>query len=274
MSRFYDPVPVIEKSMPGIAGVAASAGVHDGDIFVNWNAGRVVAKLKGDSVAIGDSVKVVGIENRIFALKAAGGYPSTQKKQLSSWKNKAPASAAIRQIMKDNPRRKKYQIEKVISYDAITATAELSSGDSLPVAFGVDPSPISRRVAVGELALVFNGPPRHVIGGLLVYGESFSRFQPGYNPDLTTFWTPSGLSISRSEFEFAPDDSLAAMLESNSGRVYGPFPTTYYPGSGDTGAWNVDIGTAIYPSGRYQPYMVSGVHWTFSHWSLYGVYVL
>ncbi len=186
--RFYDPVPAIEKAVPLSRGVALSGGAHDSEIDVIWNGKQTKATVKGFIISSNDAISVVGIFGRFFAMKASGGYDSSCKKLLSSWSRKARYSAGIRKIMEKNPKKYKYELSLVSSYDATTKTATTPDGAVIPVYFGSDYA----KVAAGEVGLISNRHRRHFVGGeaLQPTGETFS---------FTRYWF-AGESPSPSQF--------------------------------------------------------------------------
>lgn len=171
MSRFYDPVPVIERALPLTRGSALAGAIGGQSVPVKWQGKTVTALTMGIPLAEMNNVSIVSVDGHVFALANSGGYPSTEPKKLSSWANRAPASLAIRKIMEGNPRHRLYQLAGIAAWDSENETATLVSGETLPVRFGAESRIYGGSVTAGSLGLVYNGDHRHVIGGAFVYGE-------------------------------------------------------------------------------------------------------
>lgn len=139
MPLFSDPTPRVERkdSLCTVVSVGAESTTHTGKTgVVSWKGRNYGCTIIG-SVAAGDKAHFIQTKDgHVWAIKAGSYYRSAYPKRPEEWARKAPASLAILELMKGNPRDRVFQTGKIKAVGANTATVNLRGKDvTAPVAF-------------------------------------------------------------------------------------------------------------------------------------------
>lgn len=146
MPLFSDPTPRIERSdsFCTVVSVGAESTTHTGKTgVVSWKGRNYGCTIIG-SVAAGDKAHFIQTKDgHVWAIKAGSYYRSAYPKRPGEWAKKAPASLAILELMKGNPRDRVFQSGIIKSVGTNTATVNLRGKDVLlPTKFeGASKSP-------------------------------------------------------------------------------------------------------------------------------------